>query len=105
MSVVSQLKVHGAPLRFAPEVFAAELSEWINLGEAPDNDLLAAILRNDLHGAIALTADYASWRLIRETLIWLVNFAPIECFGSVDNVRIWMDRGGAEGRPMRRKQP
>jgi hypothetical protein len=99
----SQLKIRGAPLKFAPEVFAAELGEWINFREPPDDDVLAAILKNDLARVIALTAGPNTWMLVQATLRWLWNFAPPGSYGSAEAFKTWRDSGGAEPHPHRRR--
>ena len=78
--MVSPLTVRGAPLRLAPEIFAAELASWVNFGRPPKDALLLAILKNDLTLTVALAGS--NWPLIRGTLTWLYNFAPVHCFGS-----------------------
>src|SRR5262245_64677075 len=88
-----QLKKRGLPLQLAPEAFQAELSGWLSFGILPDDELLVAILRNDLQGAIALTAGTASWRLVRATLIWLWNYAPANAWGSAERVHVWREYG------------
>jgi hypothetical protein len=94
--VVSQLKTRGHPAQFAPDVFAIELTDWIQYGVAPDNELLHAILRNDLAGTIALTS-HSSWHLVHATLVWLWNFAPPGSFGSRHLIHCWEQAGGREG--------
>ena len=70
-----QLKVYGAPIEHAPSVFRAELAGWVKFVRVPDNELLAAIIRNDLGRVIALTNE-TSWPLVRDTMRWLWAFAP-----------------------------
>lgn len=91
--VVQATVVRALPAKFAPEAFATELIAWVRFGEAPDNDLLHAILRNDLQAVIGLTGNDQSWAAVRATMIWLWNFAPKECWGSEDAVRAWRDLG------------
>lgn len=81
------LKVRGAPVEFAPEIFAAELANWIERGKLPRDALLAAILRNDLAHTIAITGS--NWPLVHATQVWLWNFAPPDCFGSGWAVWSW----------------
>ena len=89
------LKVRGAPVEFAPSEFAVELTDWIQYGSLPDNELLTAILRNELGHTVALTGSNAySWRIVREALRWLWAFAPPACFGSRQAVDRWEASGG-----------
>jgi hypothetical protein len=72
---VERLKAYGAPLDLAPQFFRAELRAWVNSGRVPDNELLAAIIRNDLGRVIALSREN-SWPLVRDTMRWLWAFHP-----------------------------
>jgi hypothetical protein len=85
----SQLKKVGVPIQFAPRVFAGQLDDWLESGIPPRNELLQAILENDLGHAIALTGS-ANWPLVHDTLIWLWNFAPPQCHGSQYHTKRWM---------------
>ena len=94
--MVSQLKPRDSSAQFAPDLFAVELVDWIEHGSVPGNELLLAILRNDLAGTIALTS-HSSWHLVHATLVWLWNFAPPGSFGSRHLVHCWEHAGGREG--------
>jgi len=89
--MVSQLKVQGAPIQFAPKRYAAQLEDWTESGIAPDDELLRAIIDNDLGHTVALKP---SWKLVRETLFWLWNHAPPQCYGSKYHVVRWLQRRG-----------
>lgn len=91
--MVSQLKLRGAPIQFAPNAFAIQLANWIESGIAPDNELLHAILSNDLGHTVALTGT-TSWLLVHDTLVWLWKFAPPHCYGSKAHVMRWEQMGG-----------
>lgn len=82
---------------FAPREFIDELAAWVEFGELPDNEILNAIIKNDLHAVIAFQG---SWQLARETLRALPKIEP-KCFGSAEAVRAWARQGGMDGR-MRR---
>lgn len=86
-----QLKVQGAPIQFAPTVFAAPLEDWTESGIAPDDELLRAIIDNDLGHTVALKP---SWKLVRDTTVWLWNHAPPQCYGSRFHVARWLQRRG-----------
>jgi hypothetical protein len=88
-----QLKVQGAPLQWAPPVFAAKLDDWVESGLPPDSELLRAILDNDLGHTIAVSSS-TEWELIRETQRWLWNHAPPQCYGSKYHVVRWLQRRG-----------
>jgi hypothetical protein len=95
-----QLKVQGAPIQFAPPVFAAQLEDWCESGimpeqDRPNNRLLRAILFNDLALTIAL-ASSQDWELIRDTQRWLWNHAPVESYGSRHRVTHWHGLGGQQ---------
>jgi len=92
------LKLHGPVLRFAPEVFQAELAAWLNFGEPPDDELLWAILRNDLIKAFAYAPRH-NYALVHAMLAWLLNFGPQGSFGSADAVTRWAIAGGLHGSP------
>lgn len=70
-----QLKVYGAAIEHAPSVFRVELAGWVKFGRVPDNELLAAIIRNDLGRVIALSREN-TWPLVRDTMRWLWAFHP-----------------------------
>jgi hypothetical protein len=89
----TELKVHGAPIQFAPRVFAAQLDDWAESGNAPQSELLRAILDNDLGHTIAVS-NSTEWEVIRETQRWLWNHAPVQCYGSKYHVVRWLQRRG-----------
>lgn len=92
-----ELKVRAPSLHFAPEGFQADLSAWINFGALPDyNDLLIAILRNDLAAIVGLSGSAGFWPTVHATQVWLWNFAPPKSYGSVEAVEKWARRGGFE---------
>jgi hypothetical protein len=76
-------------LQFAPEVYQAELAAWVNAGIMPDDELLQSILCNDLSAAVGTSSTNAHWGLIRATVIWLWNFAPDKCWGSLAATYAW----------------
>lgn len=88
-----QLKVQGAPIQFAPPVFAAQLEDWAESGLPPDSELLRAILDNDLGHTIA-ASGLPEWELIRQTQRWLWNHAPPQSYGSKYHVVRWLQRRG-----------
>jgi hypothetical protein len=99
MSSQAESLLRGPVLRFAPEVFQAELSGWLSFGERPDDELLWAILRNDLLHAFAYAPKH-NYALVHATLAWLLNFAPPQAYGSAEAVGIWVQKGGLGGRKL-----
>ena len=91
-----ELKVRGVPLHFAPEGFQADLDAWISSGALPDDNLLIAILRNDLAAIVGLSKSAATWPMVHDTQVWLWNFAPPQSYGSAEAVAKWQRRGGLE---------
>lgn len=88
-----QLKVQGAPIEHAPQRFAAQLEDWTESGILPDDELLRAIIENDLAHTVALKP---SWKLVCDTQVWLWNWAPRQCHGSRYHTMRWEMR---QGRP------
>lgn len=63
---------------------------------APTGAYLTAVLANDLADAVA-RADEGSLAAVRDTMSWLCNYAPPECWGSPEKVQQWRDaHRGAE---------
>lgn len=89
--MVSQLKtpLREAAFRFAPELFQAGLAAWLISGEPPDDELLCAILKNDLGRAFAFLGHDGEWRLVHACLVWLYNFAPHGSYGSAQAFDDW----------------
>ena len=97
----SQLELpHVGALKLAPMVFIPELAGWLTAGREPDNDMLTAILRNDLAAVVALSPG-ATFDLPRATLRWLWNYAPPRSFGSPALFEQW--RASFDKRETRRK--
>lgn len=57
---------------------------------------LTAILTNDLKGACN-RADDENQRRLYDYVFFLVNYAPMGCWGSVENVERWRAQGGYVG--------
>jgi hypothetical protein len=104
MSSLPPTRTRVGALKLAPEPFQAELAAWIEWAEPPDDELLLAVLKNDLHGVFAFVPSSGSGTpsLVRATLTWLVNFAPPGSYGSAQAVWAWSARGGLEA--TRRRQ-
>lgn len=74
------------------------LREWIEHGIVPGS-FLAAILRNDLKGAIG-NADATNRHLIPNYVEYLYNFAPGSCWGSPEHMARWLEtkKGERDGK-------
>lgn len=57
---------------------------------------LRAVLENNLRGAVN-RADNGNLPIIAHVVAWLYNNAPVSCWGSEDEVRIWLESGGYVG--------
>ena len=51
---------------------------------------LTAVLENDLAQAV-LRADPSTGLGLRQTVLFLHNYAPAPCFGSPEKVRTWLE--------------
>lgn len=84
--------------RIAPEVFQDQLRDWIEHGIEPHDDLLHAILANDLGSVVSHAAEEPScFTLARATLMWLWNGAPARCYGSPGHIEAWHRHRGEAG--------
>lgn len=63
------------------------LVRWIMLGIHPGS-FLSALLKNDMMGAIA-GADEENKKALIQYAIFLHNYAPSGCFGSVEKFEAW----------------
>ena len=57
---------------------------------------LTAILENDFVSA-ACNADHINLMFLHNWASWLLNDAPMTCWGSREAVTAWCDAGGLEG--------
>lgn len=57
---------------------------------------LTALLSNDLRDAVCRADDVNRLRL-RDIVVFLVNDAPADCWGSPEKVAAWRERGGLAG--------
>lgn len=70
-----------------PDHLRPGIEAWIREAREPGQFLLA-VLRNDLHEAIA-RADHLSLYALPVVVAWLANRAPSRCWGSLENVEAW----------------
>jgi hypothetical protein len=75
-----------------PERMLGALQRYVDHGIKP-GDFLTAVLSNDLREACG-RADDENQRLIFEYVKFLHNHVPSGCWGSPENVRNWLKRGG-----------
>ncbi len=68
---------------------------WVNEGVLPGS-FLQAVLLNDLKEACA-QADTTSSHHIFGIVQWLYSFAPMQCWGSREEVVAWAEAGGKRG--------
>ena len=71
------------------------LVEYVMAGR-PVGGFLQAVLSNDLRESFG-RADTINRHNLREIVEWLFNNAPANCWGSVENYKSWLVRGGLEG--------
>lgn len=76
----------------APENMRGGLKRYIENGILPGN-ALTAVLENDLKRTIA-HADETTMANLRSLVQWIYCEAPGTCWGSKDNVRAWIAKGG-----------
>lgn len=81
--------------RRAPDVFRDQLQAWVERGVEPADNLLYAIISNDL-GTVFAHAAEDTWvfSATRKTLRWLWEHAPSECYGSRGHVETWHSHRG-----------
>jgi hypothetical protein len=76
--------------RLVPDDFQRELRDWVERRIQPADDLLWAILNNDLGTVVSYAASEGGAFLeARAVLMWLWNTAPRGSYGSPDACRAW----------------
>jgi hypothetical protein len=75
-------------LEMLPEHMRDGMRYYIERGVLP-GDFLTSVLLNDLKGAYG-NADQINERRVRDYVQYLYNYAPSQCWGSVENVREWI---------------
>ena len=90
MSPAAAPQVRDELYRIAPDDFQRELSDWIEHRTRPGDDLLWAILQNDLGTVVAYAAsEGGAFLTARAILMWLWQNAPKGCYGSPDACLTW----------------
>jgi uncharacterized membrane protein len=69
---------------------------YVERGIEP-GDFTLAVLCDSLTGSFA-HADLINARNMRDWATWLWNDAPAGCWGSLDKVKAWIEKGGLQGR-------
>jgi hypothetical protein len=75
------------PETYVPEHMREPFQRWIEYGISPGS-FGFALLSNDLKGSFLL-ADHINSRHIKSIFTWFYNYAPSDCWGSVENVQNW----------------
>lgn len=70
-----------------PATTIETLERWVSHGYEPGS-FVTAVLKNDLYGACR-NADQENAAALYEIVCWLVNKAPMGCWGSAANVSEW----------------
>ena len=78
-----------------PDHTAQSLRLYIEKGARPSS-FLEAVLKDDLQRSIA-TADRSNAAKLIEIVGFLQEYAPQGCWGSAENFKAWIDRGGLDG--------
>jgi hypothetical protein len=78
-----------------PEHMQDGMQLWVERGIEPGS-FLAAVLRNDLMGALG-KADSVNINRLKDYGMFLYNEVPSDCFGSHAKYVAWMERGGMMG--------
>ena len=69
--------------------WAEHLFEYVILG-LPPGSFHTAVLSNDLYRAAATSHPLNQWCDIMACCLWLMNYAPVDCFGSKEKVNAWL---------------
>ena len=81
---------------YVPTHLRDGLANWIYKGR-PVGSYLTAILEGDLFEA-GRRGDELSIDGMGSTVRWLLCFAPMNCYGSKEQVKAWRESGGYVGR-------
>jgi hypothetical protein len=89
--------------KWVPEHMRAGMARYVVLGVLPGS-FLRAVLSNDLIEAGRM-ADDENRRCLFEYVMFFINYAPSDCYGSPEAMRAWAKRGGILGRSAEEAQP
>ena len=90
-------------VRWIPDHMQAGLARYVLLGVRPGS-FLTATLENDLLEA-GRKADDENRRCLFHYVMFLINYAPVQCFGSLAAVDHWTRTGGLIGHPEQGSRP
>jgi len=79
-----------------PEHMRAQTRAYVEHGQPP-GDFLRAVLENKLIEAVHI-ADSTNQEAIIKWAQWVYRGCPCEARGSVEAIRVWIQRGGLEGK-------
>lgn len=83
-----------------PEHMRASMTDWIETARIQPElmgSFMRSVLTNDLMGAYG-NADEENTAAMREWVRFLYNEAPSDCYGSMEKLRMWHERGGLQGK-------
>ena len=95
------VELHGLPMYtvggkpdwgLIPEHMIGGLRRYIENGIEPGH-FLEAVLCNNLKGSVAYSDGINKHRLV-DYVTFLHNFAPMQCWGSVERYEAWIKQGG-----------
>ncbi len=81
--------------KWVPDHMRAGMARYVVLGILPGG-FLRAVLSNDLMEA-GRAADDENRRRLFDYVMFLINYAPSDCYGSADAMQAWASRGGMLG--------
>lgn len=84
-----------AHLNMIPEHCRAGIEHWIAEGIVPGS-FLRAVLSNNLKETY-MCADHINEQYIRNYVSYLYQYAPSECWGSIEKMRLWASHNGLKG--------
>jgi len=83
------------PVDMLPSHMREGMTSYIQSGLEPGG-FLTAVLSNDLYLACS-QADHINKYVIPDYIEYLVNYAPLDCWGSEKQVRAWIEHRGLKG--------
>lgn len=89
--------------KWVPAHMRAGMARYVVLGVLPGS-FLRAVLSNDLMEAGRM-ADDENRRRLFDYVMFLINYAPSDCYGSPEAMLAWAKRGGMLSRPAEEAQP
>ena len=82
--------------KYLPDYMAEPTRLYIEEGLQP-GDFLFALFSNDFMGVMG-RADETNRTMLREWSMFLFNEAPSPCYGSIELVKAWIEKGGLKGK-------